>query len=54
MTATALPAAELLPPASVRREVLPNGLTVLVREDHSAPVAADADDVRHTAAVEEI
>ncbi len=40
MTATALPAAELLPPASVRRELLPNGLTVLVREDHSAPVVA--------------
>ena len=27
-------------PASVTRTALPNGLTVLVREDHSAPVVA--------------
>ncbi len=40
MTVSALPTAELLPPASVRREVLANGLTVLLREDHSAPVVA--------------
>ncbi len=29
-----------LDPATVHRTVLPNGLTVLVREDHSAPVVA--------------
>ncbi|MEO6444612.1 MAG: insulinase family protein, partial [Gemmatimonadaceae bacterium] len=29
-----------LPPESVFRTVLANGLTLLVREDHSAPVAA--------------
>src|SRR5688500_5139359 len=40
MTASAFPAAELLQPTSVRRERLPNGLTVLVREDRSAPLVA--------------
>src|SRR5215210_1544034 len=30
----------LLDPATVQREVLPNGLTVLVRRDASAPVVA--------------
>ena len=29
-----------LPPASVKRIVLPNGLTVLLRRDASAPVVA--------------
>ena len=29
-----------LDPATVHRTVLPNGLTVLIREDHSAPVVA--------------
>lgn len=29
-----------MPDASVTRSVLPNGLTVLIREDHSAPVTA--------------
>jgi len=28
------------PPSSARRRVLPNGLTVIVQEDHSAPVAS--------------
>ena len=32
--------APALDPATVHRTVLPNGLTVLVREDHSAPVVA--------------
>src|ERR1700710_965359 len=38
MTTTDLSTA--LDPATIRRTVLPNGLTVLVREDHSAPVVA--------------
>ena len=29
-----------LDPATIHRTVLPNGLTVLVREDRSAPVVA--------------
>src|SRR6266542_1814937 len=32
--------ATLIDPSSVQRTVLPNGLTVIVRVDHSAPVAA--------------
>jgi zinc protease len=32
--------ATLIDPASVQRRVLPNGLTVLLRADHSAPVVA--------------
>src|SRR5689334_21144725 len=40
MTSTNLDATALLDPATVGRAVLPNGLTVLMREDHSAPVAA--------------
>ena len=32
--------ASFLDPESVRREVLPNGLTVLIRRDRSAPVVA--------------
>jgi zinc protease len=39
MTASASPLAAL-DPAAVRRVVLPNGLTVLVRQDRSAPVIA--------------
>ena len=35
---TATPAPFFIDPASIRRTVLPNGLTVLVREDRSAPV----------------
>jgi zinc protease len=38
MTTTALTTA--LDPATIRRTVLPNGLTVLVRQDRSAPVVA--------------
>lgn len=38
MTTTALSLA--LDPATIRRTVLPNGLTVLVRQDRSAPVVA--------------
>jgi zinc protease len=38
MTTTDLTTA--LDPATIRRTALPNGLTVLVREDHSAPVVA--------------
>ncbi|HEX2716752.1 MAG TPA: pitrilysin family protein, partial [Gemmatimonadaceae bacterium] len=41
MTATLRPTRfPSLDPATVHRTVLPNGLTVLVREDHSAPVVA--------------
>ncbi len=41
MTATLRPARfPSLDPSSVRRTVLPNGLTVLIREDRSAPVVA--------------
>src|SRR5258706_7969518 len=32
--------ATLIDPASVQRTVLPNGLTVILRSDHSAPVVA--------------
>src|SRR3954462_9446250 len=39
MTLSASPLAAL-DPAAVRRTVLPNGLTVLVRQDRSAPVVA--------------
>src|SRR3954465_5868772 len=38
MTTTDL--ATALDPATIRRTVLPNGLTVLVRQDRSAPVVA--------------
>src|SRR5215210_7462958 len=38
--ATPILDAALLDPATVHREVLPNGLTVLVRRDASAPVVA--------------
>src|SRR5436309_16083799 len=44
VTATALTTtasmanAQTNPVAAVRKRILPNGLTVLVREDHSAPV----------------
>src|SRR5205085_7032096 len=40
MATPILDAAALIDPATVRREVLPNGLTVLVRRDASAPVVA--------------
>ena len=40
MSATAIPAPVSFDPATVRRTVLPNGLTVLVRRDRSAPVVA--------------
>jgi zinc protease len=40
MPANASAPAPLLDPATVRRTVLPNGLTVLVRRDASAPVVA--------------
>ncbi|MEO8577761.1 MAG: insulinase family protein, partial [Gemmatimonadales bacterium] len=39
-SASAPDMAAFLDPASVRRTVLPNGLTVLVRRDSSAPVVA--------------
>src|SRR3954462_1240253 len=38
MTSTAIQTS--LDPATIRRTVLPNGLTVLVRQDRSAPVVA--------------
>lgn len=34
------PAAIAFPPVSAQRWVLPNGLTIIVQEDHSAPVAS--------------
>jgi len=40
MSATATPVPATFDPATVRRTVLPNGLTVLVRRDRSAPVVA--------------
>ena len=40
MTTTLADRPALIDPASVHREVLPNGLTVLVRRDASAPVVA--------------